>query len=144
MLTGCQCTEAGWCERHQVQKTEHLVRLCQGNESYFDAWEKGRGPGQLKRDPNAKARVIQRQQPSRGPGSELRKILGCSCGSDEANYLKSLNKLGPDGCLEKIDEIVTWMSTLKHPNEHITPESARRLAMMAIDKARPLIPIEDM
>jgi hypothetical protein len=114
MLTGCQCTEAGWCERHQVQKSEHLVALCQGNESYFDAWEKGRGPGQLKRDPNAKARVIQRPRPSHGPGTELKKLLklfgifskgGCDC----AKHAMVMDQMGPGRCLEKIDTIIGWL-----------------------------------
>lgn len=44
--TECECTSAGWCQRHQCYKTAHWVRLCQKEPAYFQAWEAGRGPGQ--------------------------------------------------------------------------------------------------
>jgi len=49
VITGCTCTEAGWCERHQCHKTAHYVHLCQTRPGYFQLWEEGRGPGQTKK-----------------------------------------------------------------------------------------------
>lgn len=46
MKTDCTCTTPGFCKRHGIEKSAHWVHLCQTEKSYFDAWEKGRGPGQ--------------------------------------------------------------------------------------------------
>lgn len=35
----CQCTEPGWCERHQRRKTPHLFQLCQTQEKYRRLWD---------------------------------------------------------------------------------------------------------
>jgi len=44
-LTGCEnCT--GDCSRHKMFKHPTWVRLCQTKQDYFDAWERGTGPGQ--------------------------------------------------------------------------------------------------
>lgn len=45
-MTQCQCTHSGYCSRHGIHKTNHLVNLCQTDKRYFNAWESGRGPGQ--------------------------------------------------------------------------------------------------
>lgn len=44
----CECTieGGGWCERHKITKSRRLVELCNENERYWQAWEKGRGPKQ--------------------------------------------------------------------------------------------------
>lgn len=44
--TGCECPLAGFCNRHQMNKTEHYHKLCQGHPGYFKMWEECRGPGQ--------------------------------------------------------------------------------------------------
>jgi glycosyltransferase involved in cell wall biosynthesis len=46
-MTDCNCEHPGWCERHGIRKTAHWHHLCKTNERYFNAWEKGCGPGQL-------------------------------------------------------------------------------------------------
>lgn len=46
-VTKCECTLAGHCNRHNVSKTKHLVKLCQERPEFWHAWENGRGPGQL-------------------------------------------------------------------------------------------------
>lgn len=48
MEQSCQCTGAGWCERHQVHKSANMVRLCQKRGAYWEAWEKGTGIGQIR------------------------------------------------------------------------------------------------
>ena len=45
-MTDCVCESAGWCERHQCEKTCHWHRLCQTRSEYFQLWEEHRGPGQ--------------------------------------------------------------------------------------------------
>jgi len=46
-ITGCICTTPGFCERHKCRKSEHWLHLCQTRPDYFQAWEEGRGPGQI-------------------------------------------------------------------------------------------------
>lgn len=54
--TGCVCTEAGWCERHQCHKTSHWVHLCQTRPGYFQLWEEGQGPGQPQKPIDSEAK----------------------------------------------------------------------------------------
>lgn len=42
----CQCELAGYCERHRVRKATRLIELCQQRGAYWEAWERGDGPGQ--------------------------------------------------------------------------------------------------
>lgn len=50
----CSCEMAGWCSRHNVQKTHNHFKLCQAHGSYWYAWERGRGPGQMQSQPTEK------------------------------------------------------------------------------------------
>lgn len=43
----CECTGPGFCQRHGINKNATWVRLCKISKSYWDAWERGQGPGQL-------------------------------------------------------------------------------------------------
>lgn len=52
-MTNCECPIASFCQRHNLTKSDHWHRLCQEHDSYFQAWEEGRGPGQ-DRIPNPK------------------------------------------------------------------------------------------
>lgn len=42
--TSCECELAGWCFRHQRKKSERLLKLCQTNQGYYDAWERATAP----------------------------------------------------------------------------------------------------
>ena len=53
-MTSCVCPVAAYCDRHRTEKNSHWHRLCQTRPDYFDAWERGRGPGQ-KRPPEERA-----------------------------------------------------------------------------------------
>lgn len=46
----CICPNAGWCERHQVEKHQRWWELCKAGP-HFELWEQGRGPGQAGTDP---------------------------------------------------------------------------------------------
>jgi len=104
-MTGCVCKFPGWCERHQVKKTEYLHKLCSNDERYFSAWEGGYGPLQRPGlDKPKKRRLL-------GPGTILeRKIkefgyrhsVGCGCQS----MVNKMNRWGADGCLKNIDAII--------------------------------------
>ncbi|MEJ7594317.1 MAG: DUF6171 family protein [Planctomycetaceae bacterium] len=45
-ITDCECTEPGFCRRHQCVKGYWQHRLCRRQPSVFEAYEKGIGPGQ--------------------------------------------------------------------------------------------------
>ena len=59
MSTDCECTQAGWCQRHNCHKPKHFFKLCQTRSDYFKMWEQGTGPGQLK--PADKSRSYRRR-----------------------------------------------------------------------------------
>lgn len=42
----CDCSIAGYCKRHSLQKSADWIALCQAHPDYFALWEKGIGPGQ--------------------------------------------------------------------------------------------------
>lgn len=44
--TPCECPMAGFCERHGVNKSAHLHKLCQNHIGYFVMWEDCQGPNQ--------------------------------------------------------------------------------------------------
>ena len=44
--TPCECPLAGFCSKHNVEKTPHWHKLCQNHMGYYNAWEKCMGPGQ--------------------------------------------------------------------------------------------------
>jgi len=45
-MTQCECPISGFCARHNLTKPDGWHKLCQTRESYYAAWEAGRGPGQ--------------------------------------------------------------------------------------------------
>ena len=104
----CVCQSSGFCERHQVNKNDHLHKLCQNHKGYFDKWEEGRGPLQP-------AKGLPRAIRKKGPGSHLKDLLaekgyriksqGCGCNSKA----KKMDSWGVKKCRNKIDEIIGWL-----------------------------------
>jgi hypothetical protein len=43
-LTPCECEAAGFCQRHQCEKTRELMLACRLNVAAFNRWENGEGP----------------------------------------------------------------------------------------------------
>jgi len=109
----CECPLAGFCKRHGVEKTPLLHRKCQTDPVFWEAWEKGKGPLQLKQ-PAATAKTIRKPPPKGGPGTELKRELasrgysttsGCGC----ANKANKMDNWGAAKCREKIEEITDWL-----------------------------------
>ena len=44
--TPCECPMAGFCQRHGINKSTHLHKLCQNHIGYFNMWEECKGPNQ--------------------------------------------------------------------------------------------------
>jgi hypothetical protein len=42
----CECELSGWCNRHQVNKSDRMIHHCKTSAGYWKAWEEGYGPGQ--------------------------------------------------------------------------------------------------
>lgn len=40
-MTPCQCQNAGWCERHKVEKNRFEFERCRRIQKDFEAWEGG-------------------------------------------------------------------------------------------------------
>lgn len=76
-LTPCNLEECealnnnGFCSRHNVSKSKHWISLCQTKPSYFQAWERGVGPGQSK---TSQPRKWTPKDTSRGLGDTIAKI----------------------------------------------------------------------
>ena len=45
-LTNCECSAPGYCARHRCEKNRFRFEMCRRSIGWFDAWERGRGPGQ--------------------------------------------------------------------------------------------------
>ena len=138
MTTGCTCDRPGWCERHHMKKSPHLHMLCRNNQSYFDAWENGSGPGQ-----NGPPRGVSQQIPKIGVGWELRRVLerfgihskakGCGC----RDKLGFMNKWGVDACVARIPTIVAWLAKEAKAQQQLFCErKARTMVRLAIRNTR--------
>lgn len=57
--TPCECPMAGYCQRHGVEKSTHLHKLCKNHIGYFSMWEECRGPKQNPNDCTRPSTVIQ-------------------------------------------------------------------------------------
>jgi len=74
-MTNCECPLAGYCKLHKVSKPIGWHKLCQTKESYFEAWEQGRGPGQSGRNPKQEVRrPKQQRQPDERKEQRRKKI----------------------------------------------------------------------
>ena len=115
MTDQCQCTGAGWCERHRVNKDEVLVRLCQRRGDYWEAWEQGRGPGQLNRVPPSQMGIkpVNLPQKREGWGDNVTKALK-KIGITEDRYkeVKAMFGLPPTcGCPQRrewLNKVGRW------------------------------------
>lgn len=83
------------------------MKLCQTSKRYFDAWENGTGPKQIK-----KGTIKQSATP--GPGTMLARVLrehgysskkGCGCDSKA----RLMNRWGSRKCRERLEEITDWL-----------------------------------
>jgi hypothetical protein len=59
-MTKCECATNGYCNRHEIFKTEHLWNLCRNSKKHFDAWETKKGPGQFFQNQEAQERKDKR------------------------------------------------------------------------------------
>jgi hypothetical protein len=76
----CTCPGPGHCERHGIDKTQRKFELCKGINctaaqctKYWNAWEAGRGTGQLAPPPDPKPVAL--PQRSRGLGDTVGKAI---------------------------------------------------------------------
>jgi hypothetical protein len=126
----CECVikegeRAAWCPRHKVWKNKHWIHLCHTRPGYRKAWEEGRGPGQnLPKGPPTPLFKI-----PEGPGTELRRILGCS--AKKWPHYKEMNRLG-NLCEHHIKELA---KSLVGTGYLRTEANAERVIQLAIDKA---------
>lgn len=82
-------------------------------------------------DPQRRAKPA---PPPPGPGTELRKILGCGC---DAEWVLRMNDWGPDGCMEHMDEIVGWLGDGSVKTDiPMSDAAARRMINLAIERSR--------
>lgn len=118
----CECPVAGFCKRHNVMKNATLHKLCQNNEDYREAWDKGVMPFQENR-PKKKLgskssnTIMLPEKPkySIGPGTAIKAELAkwgihpkekkCKCNDIAA----AMDELGPDALERNLDLYVAKM-----------------------------------
>lgn len=120
MAAECECVLAGFCNRHQMRKTQREVTICNGTASglscskmqtYRDAWER---PRIVKSGQSEPIIGSGREQKTTGnPGSELKKLLswfgesdGCNC----SNHAATMDRYGIKWCKRYQSKIVGWLS----------------------------------
>lgn len=81
--TGCECPLAGYCNRHEVNKSAHLHKLCQTSQTYFNKWENCQGPGQQNTECSKEVKKIE---------VEPQKPQLPSLAKQASNFLKSATK----------------------------------------------------
>jgi hypothetical protein len=125
----CECNipNGGWCEPHQVVKTEHYVLLCLTRWPYRRAWNECRGPGQ---NIEGKRTVTGTRSVVLGPGTELRRALGCGFSRRTQCDFEQMNRWGCDGCREHMELIVSWLQCPK-----MDAAKAERMVNIAIRRA---------
>ena len=60
-IAECKCTGPGWCERHQIEKTEYTYQLCRTLPAIRNMWDRGEGPGPERQTDEDIARIESRQ-----------------------------------------------------------------------------------
>ena len=98
-MTNCECKLAGWCQRHNISKTKHLVHLCQTNDDYFSAWEHNIGPGQKSgKYQESRKRIIRRRVNIEKTGRQLwdELFLSVNSLSDLQSWESKIPKYGCD------------------------------------------------
>lgn len=123
----CPILDGGWCDPHQIFKTPHLVKLCRTRPKYRQAWNECRGPRQ-----NIETKYADplRQRVTHGPGSELRKCLGCSGSRKSKVNFGRMNQWDVEGCQEHAAEIIGWLV-----DSNMSESAATRLVNLAISRA---------
>lgn len=140
-MTGCECTKPGFCERHQSEKDERRLKICQTNPGIFALWEQGLGPGQAIQPDKANRHRAPSINPASGPGTELKRLLrwfliGSKVGCDCAVMAARMDRWGPDACRDNMALILDRMEKeAKKRKLPFTHWGAKRLVSMAISKA---------
>lgn len=106
-MTQCECPLSGFCQRHQVTKPVGWHHLCQTRESYFAAWEAGRGPGQEGRKPKPTKR-----RSKKAPQSDAKK--------------EQRRKKVAEATSKKL-QLISWLKLLRSPQDAGIGDTANRL-----------------
>ena len=104
------CDSAGgFCEPHQVEKTAHLVHLCNTRPEYLRAWNEGRGPRQRK--PALKRKHKQQIEP-RDPDdvAYILKVLCPECPHYHAEDKTCHGQKKKRGCGRRNGLPVAWLA----------------------------------
>jgi len=84
-VTECECTQPGWCPRHQCEKSAYWLSMCQRVPALIAAWDRGAGPRGAAQAVGDRSRErcvhlgaeIRREQCSGCRGNVLVKVLHC-------------------------------------------------------------------
>ena len=105
----CDCEPTKYpyyCERHQCEKGRAAVMLCKAGGKYWEAWEKGVGPGQ---PGSLRPRKVKVKKKKPGLGDRLSKALSMA-GITEERVSEWLGR--PCGCAarrERLNRLGEWV-----------------------------------
>ena len=105
-LTPCECTEPGWCERHQCEKSMFMQEMCRRSTEWYELWESRDGPGQTA----TKAMEFSRTQPCQHLGP-LKNTVQCpSCFGNVQIKVFACNLREECTRSRKIDRVASCLS----------------------------------
>lgn len=122
----CPIKDGGWCIPHQIHKNAHYVKLCRTRPKYRKAWNECNGPLQ---NIEKKQDDPLRHHMDYGPGTELRRALGCNRKKMVLVDFGKMNRWGVEGCREFCHEIIGWLVN------YMELPAAERLVNITIEKA---------
>lgn len=114
--TDCECPLAGYCNRHQVTKSNHLHKLCQTNNTYFNKWENCQGPGQQNVECQKHVDVVEVKK---------EEVKLPSTAKMAANFLQSAAKHAMNGMGTVPEEVQQARLEICHGCEYFLKESNR-------------------
>jgi hypothetical protein len=136
--TQCECPLAGYCDRHEMNKNIHYHNLCQNHQGYFNAWEKGMGPGQKGKKPKSSSDENQ-TEPKPKPKPVICKFCKnteCTGECRNNNQLPPATEMAKNLATATKDHIKSGLQTVSEEEikrrldvcadcEHFIPHSAR-------------------
>ena len=105
--TPCECPMAGFCERHQVNKSKHLHKLCQTKPSYFQMWEDCKGPLQFCTEEEKRQTIVNKveEQEKKEYDKEMREKISLPSPQRQAmNFASAMTKHVLSGFKRVTDE----------------------------------------
>lgn len=85
-----------YCTRHGIKKPQSWIKLCKTNKAYFNAWEKGTGPGQVVQNTPTASKTNCPHRTSENRCNIASEIAGVPCPTTEETCLACVRSSRPN------------------------------------------------